>query len=82
MLSFISTDRMLICPSPSLSGAATGALVLVDLIGLIRGWKMFDHAAHLAGAAFGAGYWFIGHEWFEKLRVQLIKMRKRETAIQ
>ncbi|GAA5985905.1 hypothetical protein JCM5350_006859 [Sporobolomyces pararoseus] len=63
-------------------GAATGALVLVDLVGLFRGWRMFDHAAHLAGAGFGAAYWFIGHEWFEKLRAQMIKLRKKETAIQ
>ncbi|GAA5904325.1 rhomboid family intramembrane serine protease [Sporobolomyces salmoneus] len=63
-------------------GAATGALVLVDLVGLFRGWRMFDHAAHLAGAAFGAGYWYIGHEWFEKLRVRMIKMRNRDRAIQ
>ncbi|GAA5940068.1 rhomboid family intramembrane serine protease [Sporobolomyces koalae] len=53
-------------------GAATSALILVDLAGLIRGWKMFDHVAHLSGAMFGVWYWIFGHELFEKLRVRML----------
>ncbi|GAA6021639.1 hypothetical protein JCM11491_001248 [Sporobolomyces phaffii] len=52
-------------------GAATGALVAVDLVGLVRGWNMFDHAAHLAGAAFGALYWSLGHDLFDRVRIAL-----------
>ncbi|GAA5849720.1 hypothetical protein JCM8547_000542 [Rhodosporidiobolus lusitaniae] len=52
-------------------GAATGAMVAMDLTGLIAGWRMFDHAAHLAGAAAGALYWWKGHELFEKLRASM-----------
>lgn len=47
-------------------------MVALDLIGLVRGWKMFDHAAHLGGAAFGAIYWSVGHGWFEVVREWLM----------
>ncbi|KAI8590131.1 hypothetical protein BDZ88DRAFT_113281 [Geranomyces variabilis] len=39
------------------------AMVLVDMIGLIRGWAMLDHAAHLGGAAFGYLYVHNGGIW-------------------
>ncbi|GAA5965261.1 hypothetical protein JCM21900_006068 [Sporobolomyces salmonicolor] len=56
-------------------GAATAGLVVVDLIGLLRGWRMFDHAAHLSGAAMGALWWAYGHDWFERLRVALLQRK-------
>lgn len=69
-LSFPSTSVSLIFlpffPIPI--GLATSALVAVDLIGLFRGWRMFDHAAHLAGAAVGAGWYLAGHAAFEHVR--------------
>ena len=27
-------------------------MVAIDMVGLIRGWKTFDHAAHLGGVLF------------------------------
>ncbi|KAH0836348.1 hypothetical protein J3R83DRAFT_7901 [Lanmaoa asiatica] len=39
-----------------------GALVLADIVGAIRGWKLFDHYAHLGGAAFGTLYYAYGNE--------------------
>lgn len=60
-------------------GAATGALVALDVVGLVRGWRMFDHAAHLAGAAAGAGYWAFGHDAFERLRAMMWEGQKREA---
>ena len=30
-----------------------GAVVALDVVGLVRGWQFFDHAAHLGGVAFG-----------------------------
>lgn len=39
---------------------AVGALCLLDLVGLIRAWQMFNHAAHLSGAIFGGLYWRYG----------------------
>ena len=40
--------------------AALGALMLLDLTGLVRGWAFFDHAAHLAGAVLGVAYVKLG----------------------
>ena len=36
------------------------ALVSVDVAGLVLGWRMFDHAAHLTGAALGFWYVYLG----------------------
>ncbi|KAH7913821.1 hypothetical protein BJ138DRAFT_1133792 [Hygrophoropsis aurantiaca] len=45
-----------------------GALVLLDTIGILRGWRMFDHYAHLGGAAFGVMYYMYGPTWWNYLR--------------
>lgn len=37
-----------------------GALCLLDLAGVWKGWKAFNHVAHLGGAVFGAVYWRYG----------------------
>ncbi|KAF7356624.1 Rhomboid domain-containing protein [Mycena venus] len=37
-----------------------GALAMMDVIGLIRGWRVFDHIAHLGGAVFGLWYYMYG----------------------
>ncbi|KAH9893560.1 hypothetical protein C8Q73DRAFT_761601 [Cubamyces lactineus] len=43
-----------------------GALLALDLIGAWRGWKIFDHFAHLGGAAFGAFWYAYGAKiWYE-----------------
>jgi membrane associated rhomboid family serine protease len=39
-------------------GAA--GLVTMDTVGIIRGWRIFDHYGHLSGAAFGGAYFFGG----------------------
>ncbi|KAG8214980.1 hypothetical protein J3R82DRAFT_8383 [Butyriboletus roseoflavus] len=39
-----------------------GAMVLADIVGALRGWKLFDHYAHLGGAAFGVLYYVHGNE--------------------
>ncbi|KAI0832024.1 hypothetical protein BC628DRAFT_1351246 [Trametes gibbosa] len=46
------------------------ALVALDIFGVLRGWTMLDHCAHLGGAAFGvfwyaygAQIWFTIREW-------------------
>lgn len=38
---------------------ALPVIMAFDLYGLIRGWKTFDHAAHLSGALFGYGFYSI-----------------------
>ncbi|OJA11968.1 hypothetical protein AZE42_07247 [Rhizopogon vesiculosus] len=50
--------------------AGVGGLVLLDIIGIARGWRMFDHYAHLGGAAFGAVYYIYGPQWWTFLRSQ------------
>lgn len=41
----------------------------MDAIGLVRGWRYLDHAAHLGGAAFGAAYWKWGPAyWADNVR--------------
>ena len=47
-------------------GAGLGAMVAVDLLGAIRGWRMFDHYCHLGGAAFGFLYFSYGKQWWEE----------------
>ncbi|KAI8355942.1 hypothetical protein B0O80DRAFT_528338 [Mortierella sp. GBAus27b] len=42
---------------------ALGAMMSLDLLGIIRGWKFFDHYAHLAGSTFGLAYMYAGKEF-------------------
>ncbi|KAF8127362.1 hypothetical protein EV363DRAFT_1515011, partial [Boletus edulis] len=46
-----------------------GALVLADIVGVLRGWKLFDHYAHLGGATFGALYYACGDEFWTFMKV-------------
>ncbi|KAJ7668342.1 hypothetical protein B0H17DRAFT_1248473, partial [Mycena rosella] len=46
-----------------------GSLLLLDLFGIWRGWRFFDHFAHLGGAAFGAVYYVYGPRFWNWLRV-------------
>ncbi|KAI0369089.1 rhomboid-domain-containing protein [Pilatotrama ljubarskyi] len=46
------------------------AILAFDILGVLRGWRMFDHYAHLGGAAFGAFWyaygakiWYAFREW-------------------
>ncbi|RSH91515.1 hypothetical protein EHS25_009814 [Saitozyma podzolica] len=52
-------------------GLGVAGMVAVDLVGLIRGWRMFDHVAHLGGAAFGLLYYEYGRQVWVWLRRQL-----------
>ncbi|TBU30446.1 hypothetical protein BD311DRAFT_805318 [Dichomitus squalens] len=41
------------------------ALVAIDTLGVLRGWRFLDHFAHLGGALFGAFWYKYGAEiWF------------------
>lgn len=48
-------------------------MLLVDLVGLLRGWALFDHAAHLGGALAGVLYYWYGAELFDQLRESMDK---------
>ncbi|CDW97808.1 hypothetical protein [Sporisorium scitamineum] len=54
-------------------GAGVAGLVAADVAGLVFRWKTFDHAAHLAGAAFGVGYWWVGGEAWRRLKRWLVE---------
>ncbi|KAF5383564.1 hypothetical protein D9615_003761 [Tricholomella constricta] len=45
-----------------------GGLLLLDMIGVLRGWRYFDHWAHLGGAAFGVAYYAYGPAFWTNLR--------------
>ncbi|XP_048005934.1 presenilins-associated rhomboid-like protein, mitochondrial [Leguminivora glycinivorella] len=47
------------------AGTAIKVIMSVDLAGVIMGWKVFDHAAHLGGALFGIAWclWGNSHIW-------------------
>ncbi|KIK90515.1 hypothetical protein PAXRUDRAFT_831635 [Paxillus rubicundulus Ve08.2h10] len=60
--------------------AGVGGLVLLDIVGIIRGWKFFDHYAHLGGAAFGALYYAYGHQWWNGCRRLYIDSHTPRTA--
>ncbi|CAN9502718.1 unnamed protein product [Ophioblennius macclurei] len=56
------------------AGNALKALVAMDAAGLILGWRLFDHAAHLGGALFGIWYVAYGHKLIWRKREPLVKL--------
>ncbi|KAM9820825.1 LOW QUALITY PROTEIN: presenilin-associated rhomboid-like protein, mitochondrial [Neosynchiropus ocellatus] len=53
---------------------ALKAIVAMDTAGLVLGWRFFDHAAHLGGAAFGIWYILWGHEVIWKNREPFVRL--------
>nr|CDI55753.1 integral membrane protease of the rhomboid family [Melanopsichium pennsylvanicum 4] len=51
-------------------------LMAADIAGILLRWRMFDHWAHLGGAAFGFIYWYLGAKSWEALKTLLIKRVK------
>ncbi|KAF7309792.1 Rhomboid domain-containing protein [Mycena indigotica] len=59
---------------------AVGGLVLMDIVGLLRGWRTFDHIAHLSGALFGLVYYMYGPRIWDTYRAvsaRLFSQKKR-----
>ncbi|XP_015228711.1 PREDICTED: presenilins-associated rhomboid-like protein, mitochondrial [Cyprinodon variegatus] len=56
------------------AGHALKALVAIDTAGLMLGWRLFDHAAHLGGALFGVWYVAYGHKLIWRRREPLVKL--------
>ncbi|THU80521.1 hypothetical protein K435DRAFT_496727 [Dendrothele bispora CBS 962.96] len=71
-LAFPSAQISLVVPPSYPIDIQTGVagLLLIDVIGALRGWRLIDHWAHLGGAAFGAAYWTFGPEFWSRLRRQ------------
>ncbi|XP_066509033.1 presenilin-associated rhomboid-like protein A, mitochondrial [Hoplias malabaricus] len=55
------------------AGNALKTLVALDTVGLLLGWRMLDHAAHLGGVLFGVWYIVYGHELIWRRREPLVK---------
>ncbi|KAF6753062.1 hypothetical protein DFP72DRAFT_435485 [Ephemerocybe angulata] len=47
---------------------AVGGIVAFDMLGIMRGWRVFDHWAHLGGAAFGVIYYAYGPAFWAHMR--------------
>lgn len=47
------------------------SILALDVIGIIRGWRMFDHVAHVGGATVGLFYYWYGADLFDDLRIAL-----------
>ncbi|XP_061588223.1 presenilin-associated rhomboid-like protein A, mitochondrial [Cololabis saira] len=56
------------------AGTALKAIVAVDTVGLMLGWRFLDHAAHLGGALFGVWYVAYGHKLIWRKREPLVKL--------
>ncbi|KAF7308538.1 Rhomboid domain-containing protein [Mycena chlorophos] len=58
--------------------------VLLDVIGLLRGWRLFDHVAHLGGAMFGLVYYMYGPRIWDTYRSFSARWlsRKKKVAIE
>ncbi|XP_047224316.1 presenilins-associated rhomboid-like protein, mitochondrial [Girardinichthys multiradiatus] len=56
------------------AGNALKALVAMDMAGLVLGWRLFDHAAHLGGALFGVWYVTYGHKLIWRRTKPLVKL--------
>ncbi|TNN40354.1 Presenilins-associated rhomboid-like protein, mitochondrial [Liparis tanakae] len=59
---------------PRSAKRALSALVAMDAAGLVLGWRLFDHAAHLGGALFGIWYVAYGHKLLWRKRERLVKL--------
>ncbi|CAL1715584.1 unnamed protein product [Somion occarium] len=69
-LAFPETEIALIFPPtpPIPIQLGVGGLMAIDIIGALRGWRLFDHWAHLGGAAFGVLYYHYGMKVWDTFR--------------
>lgn len=77
-----ATVSLLFLPGVAIPVIATfGGVVALDVFALLRGRALLggaiDHAAHLGGAVAGMGYFWFGHEAFERAR-RWLKIREEE----
>lgn len=53
---------------PILAGNAIKLVLVMDFVGLVARWRLFDHAAHLGGSLFGIWYATYGEQLFYQHR--------------
>jgi len=56
------------------AGMALKGIILLDSAGLVFGWRMFDHGAHLAGTLFGIGYTTYSHDITANYKREVVKI--------
>ncbi|XP_062562877.1 presenilins-associated rhomboid-like protein, mitochondrial [Armigeres subalbatus] len=54
------------------AGAAIKVIMGIDMAGVLLGWKLFDHAAHLGGALFGLFWAYYGSQKVWPLREHFV----------
>lgn len=55
------------------AGAAIKVIMTLDAAGVLLGWRFFDHAAHLGGAAFGIAWSYWGNAYIWQKREPLLR---------
>ncbi|XP_007424800.1 presenilins-associated rhomboid-like protein, mitochondrial [Python bivittatus] len=55
------------------AGNALKAIIALDSVGLILGWRFFDHASHLGGVLFGMWYVMYGNKLIWNNREPVVK---------
>lgn len=55
------------------ASSALKAILLLDTVGLVMGWRVFDHAAHLGGVLFGIWYVSYGHKMIWGKREKILR---------
>ncbi|EUC59704.1 rhomboid domain protein [Rhizoctonia solani AG-3 Rhs1AP] len=63
-------------------GAGVGGMVCLDIIGVIRGWRTFDHWAHLGGAFFGIAYYRYGADFWDWPATTILAARSHVSSPQ
>ncbi|TDL23855.1 rhomboid-domain-containing protein [Rickenella mellea] len=74
--------RLIIPPTPDfpISWGLYGMLIF-DTLGILRGWRMMDHVAHLGGAAFGAWYYYYGQRVWAAFRHKIVRIEFKLRGI-
>ncbi|ESN95762.1 hypothetical protein HELRODRAFT_114574 [Helobdella robusta] len=69
-LSIAFVDKLI--PHSFSAGSALYGIILLDMLGIVLRWKLFDHAAHLAGMFFGLWYLTYGNKLIWQKREPII----------
>ena len=57
-------------------------VIAFDVTGIIKGWKIFDHVAHLGGVAFGGIYYLYGPWMWKKIQqLEEVILPQKEATI-
>ncbi|PAV19888.1 hypothetical protein PNOK_0482200 [Pyrrhoderma noxium] len=68
-LAYPNADVQLLFPPITMPISwGVGGMVMLDILGILRGWRLFDHWAHLSGALFGLFYYKYGVQIWDKDR--------------